>query len=1009
MSSKVTENENLFSILSHLKNSRNLKTETLNHNENIKRFGNLLEWFICHFQRERNFQSHQNKDMFISIYKEIIKNKQSLMNGVDNDNSVRVVWCVRILLRDERFQQTLVRDADTLAYFSDLFGFVSCDYMQFKNDGALLDHLCRIFQKLSVSRKNHAKLLECNVHVIMIRLLASCDVTILHCSIVFLIALAECEPVVEAIVAGHVTESLLQMIQEYDEASKEHAANLLRILSTHGEIREQLLIYDALPILLSCINDSDQCELLWHITWLITRMCSGAETANEIRLLGGIPLLLNLLHKERSLTCGRNELTSAGHRNSKQAQSQNSRSKSQKDIIKNRLQLRSACCTAITELSLDERCTQTIVQNNGVYLIAQLIIPHQINEKCHRAAFQLQVNAIRALRFLFSLERNRKLFKLLFKPEMFQKFIDVGHFVRDSTVYKPLVDLLNSMNESSMDELRAEIEELNRNKIAKRHISEFDVYDVLGSGAFGSVYRVKRRSHEKQLALKELNISVGGGKSARERKKREIDEIVRELKIIREQLRHPNIVRYLSTFQENDKLYIEMELIEGATLQEHFTSLQEKKESGMHEDRIWKIFIQMCLALRYLHVDKKIVHRDLTANNVMLSENDKVTITDFGLAKHKRDKSQMTSAVGTILYWCPEIIKNEPYGEKADIWALGCLLYQMATLKPPFNGSNMLTLAKKIVEGNYEEINNDYSDLLSTAVQKCLTPDHANRPSICGLCGRISDRMMRYTDDLTMQHASAERKLMKERKRTQRHLNEARKNKHDYHSLFQASQGNQENFQRPSSLLHFNSNPLDYDVVSNDVIIASSNPRSSSADVLNSNNHNNNAQQAKTNSFEVPNVPQQNARPISSVSSSSSSRNRLLSISPLKVREIDDPVAKTLMQLHKIIYIDQLPPTDVVNLRRRQISRYKRALFAPNQTNQDYGMLKSEMHKLLQGSHDLIECCGVSNKETSLLRHNADNEAESDETTYAHMQKMIEQVLHESGYYQIPPSNLNCS
>ena len=68
--------------------------------------------------------------------------------------------------------------------------------------------------------------------------------------------------------------------------------------------------------------------------------------------------------------------------------------------------------------------------------------------------------------------------------------------------------------------------------------------------------QVKRRSHEKQLALKELNISVGGGKSARERKKREIDEIVRELKIIREQLRHPNIVRYLSTFQESWFMFV---------------------------------------------------------------------------------------------------------------------------------------------------------------------------------------------------------------------------------------------------------------------------------------------------------------------------------------------------------------------------------------------------------------------------------------------------------------------
>lgn len=71
-----------------------------------------------------------------------------------------------------------------------------------------------------------------------------------------------------------------------------------------------------------------------------------------------------------------------------------------------------------------------------------------------------------------------------------------------------------------------------------------------------------------------------------------------------------------------------MELIDGAPLGEHFSSLKEKKE-GFTEPRVWKIFIQIVLALRYLHKDKGIVHRDLTHNNIMLSENDKVTISTF--------------------------------------------------------------------------------------------------------------------------------------------------------------------------------------------------------------------------------------------------------------------------------------------------------------------------------------------------------------------------------------------
>ena len=77
-----------------------------------------------------------------------------------------------------------------------------------------------------------------------------------------------------------------------------------------------------------------------------------------------------------------------------------------------------------------------------------------------------------------------------------------------------------------------------------------------------------------------------------------------------------------------DKLYIVMELIEGAPIGEYVTSLKEKGEK-FSEDRIWRIFIQLVLALRYLHKEKGIVHRDLTPNNIMIGENDKVTISKY--------------------------------------------------------------------------------------------------------------------------------------------------------------------------------------------------------------------------------------------------------------------------------------------------------------------------------------------------------------------------------------------
>ena len=166
-------------------------------------------------------------------------------------------------------------------------------------------------------------------------------------------------------------------------------------------------------------------------------------------------------------------------------------------------------------------------------------------------------------------------------------------------------------------------------------------------------------------------------------------------------LRHPNVVKYETSFVDGRTLFIVMEMVEGASLQDHFNALVEKKET-MPEKRIWRIFVQLCNGLHYMHREQRVVHRDLSPSNVMLGWYDKVTIVDFGLSRQRNTgNTLMESSVGTLSYSCPEIVTNKKYNEKADIWALGCLLYQLATLRPPFATSNMLALAKRIVEGTY--------------------------------------------------------------------------------------------------------------------------------------------------------------------------------------------------------------------------------------------------------------------------------------------------------------------
>ena len=317
-----------------------------------------------------------------------------------------------------------------------------------------------------------------------------------------------------------------------------------------------------------------------------------------------------------------------------------------------------------------------------------------------------------------------------------------------------------------MESLKQQIKISNQTQAPTNYINDYAVFEIIGSGAFGRVHKVKKKNSSVFLAMKEINTHNLNTASYSS-----LGEIVNEVTIIRNNLKHPNIVRYLKTFKENDSLYIVMELIDGTPLSQHVRTLKEKQEHW-GEEKIWNLFIQIVLALKYLHKEKHIVHRDLTSNNIMLSENDRITITDFGLAKLKEnDCSKMLSVVGTMFYSCPEIIKNEPYNEKADIWAIGCVLYEMCCLEPPFCTSNMLSLVNKITQSDYDHQRlerNAYSSLISQVVQTCLIVEPNTRPDIIGIASLVAEKILNYTDSIRYKCVTLEKKLEKEKNKTQK-------------------------------------------------------------------------------------------------------------------------------------------------------------------------------------------------------------------------------------------------
>ncbi|XP_034985995.2 serine/threonine-protein kinase Nek10 isoform X1 [Zootoca vivipara] len=1056
-----------------------------------------LEHFSMNYKNERKFSQHPQHKLFQDIFTALVKNRlicREWANRASSIHFLRVLICIRLLMRDQCYQEALhnLGGIDALAQYMET---VANDYLCYGEEHHNIDKLVNmtyIFQKLSAVKDQREWVTASGAHKTLINLLGSRENNVLLGTLLALTSLAESPGCREKISELNVVENLLVILHEYDLLSKRLTAELLRLLCVESHVKEQVKLYEGVPILLSLLH-SDHLKLLWSVVWILVQVCEDPDTSVEIRTWGGIKQLLHILQGERNLFSDRSSIGSLSSANAagRIQQLRFSEDLSPREIQENTFSLQAACCAAITELVLNDTNAHQVVQENGVYTIAKLILPNK--QRNAVKANLLQCYAFRALRFLFSMERNRHLFKRLFPTHLFESFIDIGHYVREISAYEELVSKLNALLEDEVKQIAENIEDINQNKAPTKYIGNYAILDHLGSGAFGSVYKVRKRSGQNLLAMKEINLhNPAFGKDKKDRDS-SVKNIVSELTIIKEQLYHPNVVRYYRTFLESDRLYIVMELIEGAPLGEHFHSLKEKQQQ-FTEDRLWHIFIQLCLALRYLHKEKRIVHRDLTPNNIMLGDKDKVTITDFGLAKQKQENSKLTSIVGTILYSCPEVVKSEPYGEKADVWAAGCVLYQMATLNPPFYSTNMLSLATKIVESAYEPVpEGAYSEKVSAVIKKCLTPDAESRPDIVEVSSLIPNVMMKYLDSLSTSQLVLERKLERERRRTQRYFMEANRNAVTCHhqlavlsqehyeksSLSSSSSGAAslksefsentdlltENFQLTSGKDEEKTCDLtlsddnctlensEKDVFSelDDELDVSDNSSSSSSSPLKESafgiiKRSFSASERQTNARDYIGLPGSRPRPallpfdlllkapslmfrahVQKIEDSlvtgwkshslpavilrnlKDHASAGIAVSQRKVRQISDPIQQILIQLHKIIYITQLPPTLHCNLKRRVIERFKKSLFS-QQSNPCN--LKSEIKKLLQGSPELIEPNFLT-ADCQLLLHSSGGSTlvlddrpglpstfDVDEgVTYEQMQTVIEEVLEECGYY----------
>ncbi|CAF4287771.1 unnamed protein product [Rotaria socialis] len=1007
---------------------RNLLNKILNDLERSDKTDNqrledkALDDFQSKFSSKAKFSNNLEHKQFVNISRFIIKKK--LLNPANKLCSLSVFYCLRILLRDPDYQLIFVKEngmiglKNQMDLYLNIHSTDQCDSSSSSSEVNLvackiLGHMLNILLKLIMHTPNHVEreyIVSSEIIESITRLLNNTqDLSVLQSILRLLINMIDqTELYVKEIIKSEAIDSLLQIFLYKDLEIKQLSLQLMSNFLGHPEGRKCIsrIPNDFLDAFTSHLSHNNV-KVLDHAIWCLTHCAENEDNRRRIRLTGAIPLLLSLLDNGNRFFDFAVPSTNNNQRQSGQSSKRNTRDDAEAVSRFDQLfDMESACCTCLAELSFDYTNGQTVIERNGIYILAILLFSESEDVQRLEKFNHLQRTVFRTLRYLFSLNKNRDQYRRLFPTKIFELFLIIGNFQRDLNAYKPVTDAWNAIPIDDLNKIKLErLQSLNPKQEPTRFIRDFGVYECLGSGAFGSVYRVARRGTATMYALKEID-----NRSIATDTDRSLGQKINEVKIIREEMRHPNIVSYFRIFAENDKLYIVMELIAGSSLQDYLSLLKETKRS-MTEEHIWNVFVQLILALRYLHKEKTIVHRDLTANNIMLDDEYRVKITDFGLAKLRdTDCSKMNSAVGTLYYACPEIIQHQPYNEKADIWSLGCVLYHMLTLAPPFYTSNILllanrscttiqTLEKRLRQQDHHrefDLIRQQSQQLqqqSSYQQSCLSGS-STKESLGGNSGGIADVSFDGADG---QHDVSKPDAFSAVSDCE--TPDAPAKEFTYSNAPQPPSGPI----RPNNIRR----------------------RYASEQSLNSNEAR--SPELSNTSFESNydsiNLVQQHVPPTSGSSNmerkqSPFTRSRQtssgsISISQRRLRPTD-PVSQLLDIVHKLVYISFVPSNTNNNKYRRLIDRYRTFLFSKASSQN----LKSELSKLSNHLTDCIEfdsgfgrqgiglqSLANSSRSSSPSPSNLKNvdlsiSDSSGSVTYEQMMTYIEQYLQETDYYK---------
>ncbi|KAF1314347.1 Nek/nek1 protein kinase, partial [Globisporangium splendens] len=282
---------------------------------------------------------------------------------------------------------------------------------------------------------------------------------------------------------------------------------------------------------------------------------------------------------------------------------------------------------------------------------------------------------------------------------------------------------------------------------------------LLGQGSFGQVFLMREKKPGGRLVcIKQIHSfhtpAARGSPSSS-------PSTVMEVSLMKK-LHHPNLIRFVDSFpcsnssskqKESQSHCIVMDYCPGGDL--HAYIQQGRGRSGgnkkqITEDLVWFWFLQLCLGLHHMH-QLHILHRDIKTSNIFLSNAGFLVLGDFGIARELQSAHDLANTViGTPLYMALETLDGKPYSFASDIWALGCVLYEMCTGNPPFVASSTPALIRKICDGQFAPLSKvRFSSKLQELLAKMLTVDAGAHPTTTSILSdlTIHAHLKRYFRD----------------------------------------------------------------------------------------------------------------------------------------------------------------------------------------------------------------------------------------------------------------------